>query len=38
MNLVTSFLDLSGVYGSFDVDNRALRSFKNGNFFPLYTS
>ncbi|KFM73005.1 Peroxidase, partial [Stegodyphus mimosarum] len=30
MNLVTSFLDASGVYGSFDDKNKVLRSFENG--------
>lgn len=30
MNLVTSFLDASGVYGSFDDKNKPLRSHKNG--------
>lgn len=33
MNLVTSFLDASGVYGSFDDANKALRSHKNGTIF-----
>lgn len=37
-NLVTSFLDASGVYGSFDDKNAFLRSHKDGKFtlLPMY--